>query len=117
MILFYKNSFLASVVSILGCICILVIVTDFDSYTMEEIVPAMLAGIALLIGGKMISNRKVFKTWWKQVEKANLIDAIKTDVATAKMVYSKNPKNATLKKIEQLNPAAAAAIRASIGKK
>ena len=117
MILFYKNSFLASVVSILGCICIIAIVSDFDSYDMAQSIPVILLGVALLIGGKMISNHKSFKTWWKQVEKANLIDAIKTDASVAKMVYDKNPKSATLKKIEELNPSAAAAIRAATGKK
>ena len=116
MILYYKNSFLASVVSILGCICIVVILADIDSYHMDVIVPVIALGIALLIGGKLISNHKAFKTWWKQVEKADLIEKIKADTAVAIAVYNKNPKKATLKKIEQLNPAAAQAIRNSIAK-
>ena len=118
MILYYKNSLLASIVSIIGCVFAIVLVVEFDSYDFAtEVLPMGLLAIAFLVGGKMISNHKAFKTWWKQVEKANLIDAIKTDVSVAKTIYSKNPKPATLKKIEALNPEAAAQIRASIGKK
>ena len=91
---------------------------EFDSYDFAtEVLPLGLLAIAFLVGGKLISNHKAFKTWWKQVEKANLIDAIKTDASVARMVYDKNPKSATLKKIEQLNPTAAAQIRAATGKK
>ena len=62
MILFYKNSFFASVVSILGCICIMVVAVDFSYYSADVIVPAITAGIALLICGKLISVEKSFKT-------------------------------------------------------
>ena len=118
MILYYKNSVLASAVSIIGCIFAIVLVVEFESYDFAtESLPLALLALTFLIGGKLISNRKAFNTWWKQVEKANLIGAIKTDVSVAKTIYSKNPKSATLKKIEALNPEAAAQIRASIAKK
>ena len=118
MILYYKNSILASIVSIIGCIFAIVLITQFEDYDFAtEVVPLGLLSLSFLVGGKLISNHKAFKTWWKQVEKADLVDKIRTDIATAKYVYSKNPKNATLKKIEQLNPAAADAIRADNGKK
>ena len=111
MIFYYQNSLLASVVSILGCITIMVVLFDFDSYEPEEYIPFLLLGVALLICGKLISNRKAFKKWWEQVEDAGLEEQLKTDVALAKAIYSKNPIRATLKKIESLNPAAAEAIR------
>ena len=117
MILYYKNSFLASVVSILGCICILCMVLEFDSYETTESIPVILLGIALLIWGKVISNNKAFKKWWKQVENAGLVGQIATDTSVAIAVYNKNPIKATLKKIESLNPAAAEAIRAQTVKK
>lgn len=117
MILFYKNSFLASVVSILGCVFIMVILVDIDSYHMDVIVPVIAMGIALLIGGKMISVNKSFKTWWKQVVDLGYDEKMKSDINLAIAIYNKNPKKATLKKIESLNPAAAEAIRASIAKK
>ena len=107
MILYYQNSFLASVVSIFGCLMILMGVMDavHEKYLLIGL------GIVLLICGKLISNRKAFKKWWKQVEQANLVEKIRSDVEIAKIVYSKNPIRATLKKIEALNPAAAEAIR------
>lgn len=111
MIIFYQNSFLASVVSILGCVCIVVVIFERDYLGLEEMIPATILGVALLIAGKLISNRKAFKKWWEKVEQAGLEEGIKNDIAVAKMVYSKNPIRATLKKIESLNPAAAEAIR------
>ena len=113
MFVFYKNSFLASVLSILGCVCILVVAVDFSSYSADVIVPAITGGIALMICGKLVSNEKVFKTWWKKVKEAGLEEKIKTDVETAKYVYSKYPKNRTLKEIAKLNPEAAELIRSS----
>lgn len=109
--IYYQNSVLASFVSILGCICIIVVIFERNYLGLEEMIPAIILGIALLIGGKVISNRKAFKKWWQQVEDANLVEQIQTDVEIAKIVYSKNPTRATLKKIESLNPAAAEAIR------
>ena len=111
MIFYYQNSLLASVVSILGCIPIMVVLFDLDSYSVEEMILPLSLGVALLICGKLISNRKAFKKWWQQVEDAGLEEQLKTDVALAKAIYSKNPIRATLKKIESLNPAAAEAIR------
>ena len=111
MLFYYQNSFLASAVSILGSICLIVVFFERDYFTIGEMIPPVLLGVALLIAGKLISKRKAFKQWWKQVEGAGLEEHIKNDIAVAKMVYSKNPIRATLKKIEELNPAAAEAIR------
>lgn len=107
MLLYYQNSFLASAVSIVGCLMIIMGLTD----TIHEKYLLIGLGIVFVIAGKLISNRKAFKKWWKQVEDAGLEERIKTDVALAKAIYSKNPIRATLKKIESLNPAAAKAIR------
>ena len=117
MILFYKNSFLASVVSILGCICVMVGVLEFDMLHTEELITVFAIGAALLIWGKKISADKSFKKWWKQVEDANLINAIRTDSNVAITIYQKNPCKATLKKIQELNPAAAELIAQSKAKK
>lgn len=109
MFVYYQNSLLASVVSIFGCLSILMVLLDIG-HTEEKILLGGI-GIALIVAGKLISNRKAFKTWWKQVEELGLEEKIRTDTAVAKMVYSKNPIRATLKKIEELNPAAAEMIR------
>lgn len=107
MFFYYQNSLLASVVSIFGCLLVLMGLLD----AVDEKYLIIVLGIAFMICGKLISNRKAFKKWWEQVEAAGLEERIKTDIALAKAVYSKNPIRATLKKIESLNPAAAEAIR------
>jgi hypothetical protein len=107
MFFYYQNSLLASVVSIFGGLLVFMGLVD----AVDEKYLIIGLGIALMICGKLISNRKAFKKWWKQVEDAGLEERMKTDIALAKAVYSKNPIRATLKKIESLNPAAAEAIR------
>lgn len=70
----------------------------------------IIGGVVLIIAGKLISNEKTFKTWWKQVTDANLEPQIAQNVSTAIAVYNKNPQKRTLKKIAELNPAAAEQI-------
>lgn len=70
----------------------------------------IVGGIALIIAGKLISNEKAFKTWWKQVTDANLEPQIAQNVSTAIAIYNKNPQKRTLKKIAELNPAATVQI-------
>ena len=111
MFLYYQNSFLASAVSVFGCLTVLMGLMDVGSYDTWEKVCIFGIGIALIVAGKLISNKKAFKTWWKQVEELGLVEKIRTDTAIARMVYSKNPIRATLKKIEELNPSAAEIIR------
>lgn len=113
MFLYYKNSFLASVVSILGCLAI--IMSFMDAFSDKALFICF--GVVLVIAGKVISDRKAFKTWWKQVEKLGLEEQMKSDVSVAKAVYDKNPKRITLKKIESINPEAAQYIREQTGKK
>lgn len=114
MILFYKNSFLASVVSILGCIIVLLGVTTISDGDVAPGIGFIVLSLPFLIGGKIISNNKNFKKWWKQVEDAKLEPQIAQNVDTAFAVYNKNPQNRTLKKIEALNPAAAQEIRKAL---
>ena len=117
MILYYKNSLLASVVSILGCVLLMVVIFTWGEYSVEEMILPAILGVAMLIWGKVISNNKAFKTWWKGLEEAGIPERIKTDDAMAELIYQKHPKKATLNKIRQLNPGAAAAIEAALVKK
>lgn len=116
MVLWYKNSFLASVVSILGCILVITGIGIAGEGDVTATALLILCGIPLIIWGKVISNNKAFKKWWKQVTDANLEPQIAQDVNTAIAIYNKNPQKRTLQKIAALNPAAAAQIQAS-GKK
>lgn len=116
MIIFYKNSFLASLVSIIGCIfclCAILGCVDGDPSALVLLLP----GIPLLIWARVISDNKRFKKWWKQVTDANLEPQIAASVQTAIAIYNKNPQERTLKKIEELNPAAAANIRDQLARK
>ena len=110
MFLYYKNSFLASVLSILGCIMLVACVMMFEDYEITELILPFLIGIALNVAGKMVSMEKSFKKWWKSVKEAGYEEQIKQSFEAAQLVYSKYPKKRTLKEIEKLNPAAAALL-------
>lgn len=109
MIFWYKNSVLASIISIIGCVMVTVGIST------SEIMVAVL-GAPLIFAGKMISSNKAFKNWWKQISDAKLIPLIAGDVNVAVSVYNKNPERRTLKKIEEVNPDAAKHIRETIKK-
>ncbi len=116
MVLWYKNSFLASVVSIFGCALVMGGIATFA----EDAAPAVgliAVGVVLAIWGKIISSNKAFKKWWKQVTDNNLEPVIARDLNTAVAVYNKNPQKRTLKKIAALNPAFAQQIEQSVAAK
>lgn len=116
MILWYRNSFWASVVSMIGCAFA---ISGIGLFTTEPAgaVVFIVVGVILAILGKRISDNKAFKVWWKQVVDANLIPEIVKSSQTAVAVYNKNPQERTLKKIAELNPSAAQYIRSSIAAK
>lgn len=116
MVLWYKNSFLASVMSILGCILVLVGFGISGEGDLAATAGLIICGIPLIVWGKIISNNKAFKKWWKQVTDSNLETQIAQNIDTAVAIYNKNPQKRTLKKIAELNPAAAAQIQSSIKK-
>jgi len=116
MIFWYRNSFLASMVSIFGCVGIIGGISGIAEGEVAGGIMVVIMGIPLIVWGKIISNNKAFKVWWKQVTDANLEPKIAQDINTAVAIYNKNPQKRTLKKIEALNPAAAAHIQQSISK-
>ena len=116
MVFWYKNSFLASVVSIGGSVLALGGIAMINDSETGTGILMIVIGIALMICGKLISNDKAFKKWWKQVKNAGLEPQIAQSTETAIAVYNKNPNQKTLKKIAQLNPAAAERIAAEISK-
>ena len=116
MVFWYKNSFLASVVSIFGCALIMVGISGVIDGEMGGIF-GILVGLALAVWGRMISEDKAFKKWWKQVEDNNLEPVIAKDLNTAISVYQKNPQQRTIAKIATLNPEFAKYIEQNIAKK
>ena len=113
MVRWYKNSFLASLVSIIGCLMIVGGIGCFTT-SIGGAIAFIIIGFVLAVWGKNISDNKAFKTWWQQVVDAGLVPQIARDTTTAIAIYNKNPQNRTLQKIRELNPAAAQQIQASI---
>ena len=106
----YRNSFLASLVSIIGSA---VAATGIASALGGE--PAGLiavpVGIAFFCLAGSISEGKEFKKWQKLVRSKGIEDAMRTDAALAVSVYRTNPGERALSYITALNPGAGAYIR------
>ena len=109
MVFWYPNSFLASVIAILGSIVGVLGVLYFEDSVPLAIV-LIIVGIALILLGRKISGDKAFKVWWKQVIDAGLEPRIAEDAQLALSVYKKNPETRTAKKLISLNPSAALVI-------
>ena len=116
MILWYKNSFLASVVSIFGCALIMIGIMGVVEGEPDALV-CVIPGLALAIWGRSISHNKAFKKWWKQIEEKNLEPVIARDLNTAIAIYQKNPQPRTINKIATLNPSFAQHIQQNIAAK
>lgn len=116
MVLWYKNSFLASVVSILGSALVLCAGAAFGDDVPLAIM-LFLVGVALVFWGKRISNDKAFKVWWKQVKDNGLEPVVASDLNTAIAIYQKNPQKRTIKAIAKLNPGFAQHIQQNIANK
>lgn len=117
MVFWYKNSFLASVVSVFGCALVIAGIGSFQN-DVALALGCIPVGVVLALWGKQISDNKAFKKWWKQVEDNNLESVIARDLNTAITIYRKNPQKRTIKKIAALNPSYAEYIRQNIaGKK
>ena len=116
MILWYKNSFLASVASIFGSgliCCAVFLAVDGEFAGLVLAIP----GVLLCLLGKNISENKSFKKWWKQIEDKNLEPEIARSTQFAIEVYNKNPDKLTIQKIRTLNPAAADLIEKQLAAK
>ena len=116
MIIWYSNSLIASIVSIIGWAMIsagVVGAIEGDPAALIAVIP----GIGLAIYGKIISKNKSFDKWWKEIEEKNLDPVIARDLNAAITIYNKNPDKRTLKKIETLNPNFAEYIRQNATRK
>lgn len=124
-ITYYKNSFLASVISIISCflgmfgsamLAICFLSRDFSD------LPEILLTLAIALGGgaiaSSISKNKSNTQWWQeQIIQKNLEGEIKNSVDFCFQVYNANPNAWTLQQIENRNPAAAAKIRQALAAK
>ena len=110
MVIYYKNSFLASLVSILASSLVLFSFAVFAEGSILVGILLIVAAVPLFAWAKHISKKKEFKKWWKQISEKGLEAQIASSVDTAVSIYKKNPQKFTLEAIRKLNPAAAAVI-------
>lgn len=124
-ITYYKNSFLASVISILSSILGMVGGLFLAMAILEGSFGDVPAGLACLVvavcGGGLagrISRNKANTQWWQeQIQKQGREGQVTSSVDFCFQVYNANPNEWTLKKIEGLNPTAAAKIRQTLAAK
>lgn len=112
MVFYYRNSILASIISILGCTCIIVSIPEIAVAW-----PAAIVGLGVCVLGKMISVNKSFKTWWDTVIGTGMAARMRTEREVCVEVYNQNPGKRTLKKIREINPEAAGWIEQHIPQK
>lgn len=116
----YSNSVLATVLSFLGsAIGTLSLVGGVIAILCGEFgegVPLLIGGFAIAVAltglAEWISKTKYFNTWWKtEVVQKNWEPEIRKSQDSAIYIYKLYPVERTLKKIETMNPQAAAYIR------
>lgn len=108
----YKNSFLASIVSILGTGVALCGLMALLSREIAVGIVAILLGFGLMVLASSISDRKAFRTWLKEAKKKTDIDGmIRASVSSAIAVYNLYPGTYMLSYVSNLNPEAGRQIR------
>lgn len=104
----YKNSILASIISILGYICCMFgIVMMIQEKEFVAGILLILIGFGFICWAAQISENKRFKQWKKKISTPDVIAAIQNDIAFAVKVYNAYPSKKTLAYIRSLNPGAA----------
>ena len=114
MILFYRTSVVATVISILGCASgaggFMLLLLDGDWLG----ILFLLLGLAGVIGGRVIHLNKTYDKWWSE----NVDSEQEAELAQSREkcieVYNLNPQRRAIKKISQLNPEAGAHIQERI---
>ena len=114
---YYKNSVLASLVSIFGCAFIYIGAMG----CLQEHEPAALAlvpiGLLPFYAASKISEHKAFRKWRKTLREKGVEEQMRSDLPLAVSVYNSNPGKSTQKYIATLNPAAGQYIASSLAAK
>lgn len=108
----YKNSILATIVSIMGTAFALggvYMIIEGDT----EAIPLVIIGVALMFGASAISKNKVFKTWVKGLKEKGILEQLPTNDALCRQVYQANPGKKTLALLEKYNPRMADELRST----
>ena len=114
MIWFYKNSIVATVISILGCasaaggLMLLVLANDWLGIVF------ILLGAVGVLAARVIHVNKNYDKWWSENVDSQRQEEIKQSREAAIAVYNENPRRRAIKKISELNPEAGAHIQERI---
>lgn len=109
----YKNSGLATFVSVIGALFQYGGVLCLFSGLIPGALVCIPIGILLYFAGEKIS----FNKWVKLLQSKGLEEQIRTDANVAVQVYNANPGKNTLAYISSLNPQAGEQIAQSVNKK
>ena len=107
MVFWYRNSILASIVSVFGCCMVLAGLPIFAAGGFVFVV----MGVLLAIAGKMISVNVTNKKWLKNLQEQGIDERVRTSYQAACQLYNANPCGFTMKYIQQINPEAAKNIK------
>ena len=106
----YKNSILASLLSLAGYFMIAGgIMAAFNGEVVPGIVLALL-GIGVSWLAAWLSSQIQFLKWLRQLKKKNIPELAKSDASLALQIYQANPTKQTLRYVRKLNPTAASYI-------
>ncbi len=111
----YKKSFLASLVSIVGSIMLLLGIGLLFEETVAGIICAVI-GVAFMLWAPIISERKLFKLWIKDLKNKGVIDQLSSSNELCMQMYKANPNKRTIKFIAKYNIAAAETISSALEK-
>lgn len=109
----YKKSFLASFVSIVGSIMMVLGIC----LLFEELVAGIICtviGIGFLLWAPIISERKLFKLWIKDLKTKGVIDMLPSSRDLCLQMYQANPKKRTIKFIAKYNPSIAVELSSAL---
>lgn len=107
----YKNSVLATLLSIFSNILLLVGVVSIFSGAIPVSIFLIAIGIGMNIWASNIADKKSFKAWVKKLKENGVEAQMAQMPAVAFAVYKANPKKDTLKYIASVNPYAASEIQ------
>lgn len=111
----YKNSIIASVLSLAGTILALGGVVSLVSSEPAGGIVLILLGVAMMLWASSISERKAFRTWLKAAkEKADIDGMIRASESSAITVYNLRPGKSMLRYICGINHEAGAQIKKRI---
>lgn len=111
----YRNSFLASVVSIIGCCMVgMSIMAAFEGEPSALVLVPF--GVVFMIWAKSISEGKAFNKWVQELTAKGIDTQMRSNMQLAVKVYNANPGKRTQQWVASINPEAGKWIAANTAK-